>query len=225
MWAWIQGSFPCSNPEGYECDSMQTVPRSIVYSKELNTLIINPIAEVDALRTGLLVRKSGIHVTPSATVVEGAAGATLDATVNFTCTPTSDSAGAGAAGAYCSAGVLLRVSADGTSGVMVNFTASLIGGTGSASNDTGAGAGAGADTGSSAKVTAAYVSIASFGANGPEYSTSAEQGHAPIEVPFESGEAFSQFNLRVLVDTSVIEVYAMNGRVVFTMMHVTLSYI
>jgi hypothetical protein len=26
MWSWISGRFPCSNPQGFECDSMQSVP-------------------------------------------------------------------------------------------------------------------------------------------------------------------------------------------------------
>jgi sucrose-6-phosphate hydrolase SacC (GH32 family) len=92
MWSWIAGSFPCHNPQGFECDSMQSVPRVITYDSELEILRIEPIAEVERLRTGLLASASKVTVASPPVAIKGAAGATLDIAVNFTCTDPASSA-------------------------------------------------------------------------------------------------------------------------------------
>ena len=87
MWCWIAGSFPCSNPQGFECDSMQSVPRTITYSgPELDTLIIQPIEELKQLRTGLRANQSFEVLPPTPISVNGADGATLDIEATFSCT-------------------------------------------------------------------------------------------------------------------------------------------
>ena len=56
LWSWFAGSFHCKNAQGFECDSMQSVPREMTYDASLETLIINHIAEISQLRSGLLAR-------------------------------------------------------------------------------------------------------------------------------------------------------------------------
>lgn len=85
MWSWISGRFPCSNPDGFECDSMQSVPREMKYSPELETLLITPIAEVAKLREKILAVRSIAALTRSPSVIDGASGAALDILANFTC--------------------------------------------------------------------------------------------------------------------------------------------
>ena len=117
MWSWVSGGFPCTNQQKLPCDSMQSVPREIVYSAALDTLIINPVAEVAKLRTGRLAVASGVRLGPNPTAVQGAHGATLDVLLNFSCSAKSQ------AGSVCSGAVRLRVSDNGAAYIEVGFSA------------------------------------------------------------------------------------------------------
>jgi hypothetical protein len=82
---------------------MQSVPRVVSYSPELEILLITPIAELAQLRTGLLhASASPLALGPNATTVRGAAGATLDIAVNFTCPPAAPARSVGLAAAASS---------------------------------------------------------------------------------------------------------------------------
>ena len=75
---------------------MQSVPREMRYSKALDTLIINPIKEVEKLRTA---RLNATTLTLAADPAVVAHGDALDVAVNFTCSDT-------APGAVCAGTVL-----------------------------------------------------------------------------------------------------------------------
>jgi hypothetical protein len=65
---------------------------------------------------------------------------------------------------------------------------------------------------------------AMHGPDGTRTAPRAPPSTAPIVVPYAPNEAFDGvFNLRILVDTSVIEVYAQHGRAVATQMYMPLS--
>ena len=186
MWCWISGVFPCQNPQGFECDSMQSVPQTVQYSgPELDTLIVNPIQEIEQLRTGLKANQSFFVLPPTPTSVRGANDATLDITANFSCTGSS----------RASCGGALQVRGDQSDprkgGLTVAFKCSQA---------------AGCDF-ALCKSTNCTV----------------EQLHmkSRVHVPFSKAAPFAgEFNMRVLVDTSVVEVYAMSGRAISTILYV-----
>eukprot|EP00041_Stephanoeca_diplocostata_P023691 m.587633 g.587633 ORF g.587633 m.587633 type:complete len:687 (+) comp22355_c0_seq1:40-2100(+) len=120
MWAWIAGSFPCVNADHRPCDSMQSVPREITYDTALDALIINPVAEVAGLRTGLIKQVSAVAVPPVPKVVPGAKGTTLDVTVNFTCNTTAQRENA-LAPVTCGAAIRLRTTESGSGYFQVGF--------------------------------------------------------------------------------------------------------
>ena len=94
---------------------MQSVPRTMTYSPELETLLIMPIEEVADLRTRQLTKTTVPALKPIPVSVPGASGATLDIAANFTC------AAAAGTGRSCSAGLRVRVSEDATSFLEVSF--------------------------------------------------------------------------------------------------------
>ena len=94
---------------------MQSVPRTMTYSPELETLLIMPIEEVADLRTRQLAKTTVPALKPTPVSVPGAGGATLDIAANFTC------GGAASAGRNCSAGLRVRVSEDASSFLEVSF--------------------------------------------------------------------------------------------------------
>ena len=93
---------------------MQSVPRTMTYSPELETLLIMPIEEVADLRTRQLAKTMVPALKPTPVSVPGANGATLDIVANFTCAAAS-------AGRNCSAGLRVRVSEDASSFLEVSF--------------------------------------------------------------------------------------------------------
>ena len=195
MWSWISGGFPCSNKEGFECDSMQSVPRELVYSPRLQTLLVNPIQEVDQLRTAMLVPRLELNLSSTApVVVTQAAGDTLDLLVNFTCaTLATDSA-------MCGASLQVRASSDGVEGLILAFQCG--------------------QHGCGVKVNSTVSRLqASSAAARPLWE--GVEAKPTFPVPYAPGEVFDgRFQIRVLVDTCVAEVYAQGGRAAYSKMHV-----
>eukprot|EP00039_Didymoeca_costata_P009912 m.132363 g.132363 ORF g.132363 m.132363 type:complete len:555 (+) comp14644_c0_seq5:234-1898(+) len=186
MWSWIPGKFPCSNPQNLECDSMQSVPREMKYDAKLNTLIINPISEVNQLRESQLTPPTDITLQNTPTLVQGVHGDALDVMVNFSCDKSTSQ--------ECSAAILLRVSKDMKEYISVSFDTSF------------------STPGKSATITVIGKS---------SYIYDQSKAGRSFSVPFAGDEVFNgQFPIRVLVDTSVIEVYAYNGRAIGSMLYV-----
>lgn len=177
MWSWIAGSFPCSNPQGLPCDSMQSVPRAMEYDASLDSLIINPIEELAKLRTSQLSSQV-VRLSTVPRVLAGASAAAIDIEATFVCGAASRST--------CGAALWVRASVDLSDRLEVPFEC-VVGG-------------------------------------GCEFWTRAAGGSKPsrrVRVPFATSAPFTgSFTLRVLVDTCVIEIYAMGGRAVFTAMHI-----
>lgn len=119
MWSWLRGAFPCNNAQNIPCDSMQSVPRDVTYNAALDTLIINPIAEVAQLRTGpAMAALKGTPLGPQPSAVPGAHGTALDVLLNFSCPPSAP------AGASCGGAVQVRVTDDATGYIEVAVSAS-----------------------------------------------------------------------------------------------------
>ena len=91
---------------------MQSVPRSIVYSKSLHTLLILPVIEVNQLRESVLFNGT-VHANESPVPLPGVNGSTLDVEASFACHLGAQQ--------RCSAALQLRVSDDALDFIQVEF--------------------------------------------------------------------------------------------------------
>lgn len=161
--------------------------REVSYDPRIRTLVSNPVKELTKLRNGTLAHEAGIRVPPGAAHIVAGTGAPHDAsTSDVVLTLSVPPSGRGAVGVRA----LANISTDGEpfGGILaiVNFSAPDANGT-----------------------MHAQASIRTLNPCG-----SGSAGLRRASFPILRGE--TSLELRLLIDRSVVEVFVMGGRVVFS---------
>lgn len=185
--------FPITNPlpptNRFTHDHLAGL-REVAYDPALKTLVSNPVRELVNLRNGTLGSEKDVSVAPGKAHVVAGTGSPADASTSDVVVNVTIPAGAGAAGTAVGVSVLANVT-DGSpfGGVLtvVNFTAPD-------------------------PATGTMNAVASIRTLNPCGSSSA--GLVSAIFPILKGETV--LDIRIMVDRSIVEVFVMGGRAVFT---------